>query len=105
MNSKLTHLSFSYKIEPKTMPSLSCDAVLGFGLALRARPPPSTIGGDISAHFELRGVELGQGASRLGLLPGAKDLVNDDILRFFWGEQERRLAGCMLHHGRLGIFD
>jgi hypothetical protein len=73
------------------------------GPRLRPGPPcPSSVGGDTTAHFELRGLELGQVPSRLGLLPGAKDWVNDDMLRFFWGEQVRRLAVCMLHHRLLG---
>ena len=36
--------------------------------------------------------------SRLGLPPYARFWDNTDILRFF----ERRVAVCMLHHGRLG---
>jgi hypothetical protein len=40
-------------------------------------------------------------ASQPGLPPGAEDRDSQHILRFFREEQERRVAVCMLHHGRL----
>ena len=41
-------------------------------------------------------------ASQPGLPPGAEDWASQHTLRFFREEQERRVAVCMLHHGRLG---
>jgi hypothetical protein len=43
-----------------------------------------------------------RGHLQLGLPPRAENADRQDILRFFWEEQERRVAVCMLHHGRLG---
>ena len=42
-------------------------------------------------------------AAELGLPDrDAGEWTNDSILAFFWEQHERRLAVCMLAHGRLG---
>jgi len=97
--------------------------------ALQARPRTIHKRADGSfSDFELRGVKLGQvvqlpeelglphipaasaplagaGVAALGRWSGVAPLgkwSNAAILAFFWEQHERRLAVCMLAHGRLG---
>ena len=52
---------------------------------------------------ELSGVQLTGMATGLGLPdPETGTWSNASILAFFWEQHERRLAVCMLAHGRLG---
>ena len=74
------------------------------GLALRARPRPrgSFCEFGLSLDFYLSGVELADVAGLLGLPPAAADWGNEAIVRFFWKQQERRVAVCSVMHPRLG---
>jgi len=86
--------------------AIDADGVLAIGRALRARPRTiHKINDGSYRDFILTGtVDLAEVAAELGLpAPDAGAWwSNKSILAFFWEQHERRLAVCMLAHGRLG---
>jgi len=77
------------------------DKALAIRRTLRALPRTiHKLADGLFRNFELRGVELAEVAAELGAMHCAWS--NASILAFFWEQHERRLAVCMLAHGRLG---
>ena len=80
------------------------DKALAIRRTLRALPRTiHKLADRLFRNFELRGVELAEVAAELGLPnPFSGVWSKASILAIFWEQHERRLAVCMLAHGRLG---